>query len=634
MLAGRTWLAAQIRDDLIAAWPTDSQSLKSLLLQVLAITAATPHEQRQPELAAFLDRLVTEQSPNGRFLAGHDDLSLTWFAVAILSQSRAVEHRAAVDRATAALREYYVHQRISGLDRAGAGSTSVDRALKFLRGGSIRKNDMPSIALSPTDFEASSFAGGLLPRRAAREFILKNYGELALTQAFSLPELGSLQNLHLAARVLASYRSPRIRTQPGDPRLWPQDFRDMLLQQWDLRSLAPTAAARNDTAAALLLLDVLEPWRVIVDQEVLDSASEAEPTRYAVNDANCAECHRRLNPGLVYQWQSSTHSAKDVGCAGCHGTNHSQIFREKGRVSPRVCGKCHEAAWQEFAGSPHALAEQTLLESALFAATPQAQRDTCHACHAVGRRHTDGSQGSCNYCHTGHRFMASDAIEPGACTGCHTGDDYPQDLAYWASKHGAVYRKTRDTKVSPTCSTCHHPGGTHRGGVGITIGGIGVGGILGEDSSAPIPMQHVSAADFAQGRATMVEVCTQCHSSRFSEEELRRADRLKAYGTSLLAEAAEILRELHGDGLIAALGDAGELELGGHQVRISGEIRGAELLNRFYDMWRYHYTSTWKGAYHSSPTVANLKSRPGLENDLDWIRHHAAKLRKHKDESP
>ena len=101
---------------------------------------------------------------------------------------------------------------------------------------------------------------GLL-RRTAREFILKNYGELALTQAFSLPELGSLQNLHLAARVLASYRSPRIRTQPGDPRLWPQDFRDMLLQQWDLRSLKPTTAARNDTAAALLLLDVLDPLR-------------------------------------------------------------------------------------------------------------------------------------------------------------------------------------------------------------------------------------------------------------------------------------------------------------------------------------------------------------------------------------
>ena len=86
--------------------------------------------------------------------------------------------------------------------------------------------------------------------------------------------------------------------------------------------------------------------------------------------------------------------------------------------------------------------------------------------------------------------------------------------------------------------------------------------------------------------------------------------------------------------VIAAVGDEGELELGGEQVRISREIRGAELLNRFYDMWRYNYNWTWKGAYHSSPSVANLKSRPGLQDDLDWIRHHAAKLTKHKDESP
>ena len=55
--------------------------------------------------------------------------------------------------------------------------------------------------------------------------------------------------------------------------------------------------------------------------------------------------------------------------------------------------------------------------------------------------------------------------------------------------------------------------------------------------------------------------------------------------------------------------------------------RGAAVLNRFYEMWRFHYNGSWKGAYHNSNSVANLQSGSGMTDDLDFIRGEAAKLR-------
>ena len=124
----------------------------------------------------------------------------------------------------------------------------------------------------------------------------------------------------------------------------------------------------------------------------------------------------------------------------------------------------------------------------------------------------------------------------------------------------------------------------------------------------------------------MVRTCAQCHSSRVAEESLRQADAVKDEGNRFLAGAVEVITALHAEGIIAG-GNDGELRLGGEQVLADPAVPESELLNRFYRMWRFHYNSTWKGAYHSSFSISNLQSRAGMEHDLGFIRAEAKRLR-------
>ncbi|WP_459947954.1 multiheme c-type cytochrome, partial [Desulfocastanea catecholica] len=39
------------------------------------------------------------------------------------------------------------------------------------------------------------------------------------------------------------------------------------------------------------------------------------------NDA-CVDCHNKVSPGQVQDWQVSEHSHNDVTCSTCHGTDH------------------------------------------------------------------------------------------------------------------------------------------------------------------------------------------------------------------------------------------------------------------------------------------------------------------------
>src|SRR5688572_25209803 len=140
----------------------------------------------------------------------------------------------------------------------------------------------------------------------------------------------------------------------------------------------------------------------------VNSTAQSAPEPEVPNDNSarmadhCLDCHAATNPGLLEQWRSSVHFQKSVGCADCHGTDHSKIFTSRGRVSAGVCGRCHQEATEQFAHSKHALAEVRLRESVLFQGQPEAAREeACLRCHRVGLRNDDGSIGRCNYCHMG-----------------------------------------------------------------------------------------------------------------------------------------------------------------------------------------------------------------------------------------
>ncbi|MEZ4474192.1 MAG: multiheme c-type cytochrome [bacterium] len=175
-----------------------------------------------------------------------------------------------------------------------------------------------------------------------------------------------------------------------------------------------------------------------------------------IADQSCVGCHRQSNDQLVAQWMGSAHFSAGVRCESCHGDRHDAIFAAGGDVSSKVCAECHEAEYTEFSRSGHPEAEVAATTNARFIAAPEAmQRSGCMTCHAIGRTFPDGGQGSCNYCHTGHRFSAEEAREPAACEVCHIGPDHPQMEAWRASKHGLVYQAMQDAESAPTCVSCH-----------------------------------------------------------------------------------------------------------------------------------------------------------------------------------
>lgn len=427
------------------------------------------------------------------------------------------------------------------------------------------------------------------------------------------------RSLLLAVLALDQSRMGWVEAGPAEEVFWP---RRVLAEV--VRCLPPrgqpleTSIARPSAAAILLTLSVLEPWlRIPEDRRPSPDSLEVARLR-----EDCAGCHEGLQPNMVAEWERSAHGRQNVSCADCHGLNHSLIFREEGRVSPRVCAECHATAVEEFAHSSHAEAMDRLEASALFASTPADLRASCLGCHQIGARHRDGARGSCNACHTGHRFEAADARRPEACTVCHTGEDYPQDRAYQLSRHGALDRITQDPLTAPTCASCHHPRGTHDDGFGLTLGRSGVGACLEGDTPA-IPMPTLTAEEFRARRGEMVTMCADCHGRRFAESSLREADATRRAASLQLAAAADLLRSVQQEGLVPM-----DWPIGGDQVRLDPALPGAALWNSFYEMWRFHYNEVFKGAYHQSPSVANRSSLSGLSHDVERIRHLADQLRR------
>jgi hypothetical protein len=218
------------------------------------------------------------------------------------------------------------------------------------------------------------------------------------------------------------------------------------------------------------------------------------------------------------EWQRSRHAQSGVGCLECHGAEKMDIdswdhhgVRIAVLVTPKDCSRCHDQEYQQFAGSHHAKAGQILasLDNVLAeraAGMPGNNADAVNGCwqchgtivkflrdkegkiategnegkpaidHAIwpnsgmGRMNPDGSQGSCNACHSRHSFEAKLARSPENCGKCHMGPDHPQIEIYNESKHGIAFHANRDRmaldkegdwvlgkdySAAPTCATCH-----------------------------------------------------------------------------------------------------------------------------------------------------------------------------------
>ena len=59
--------------------------------------------------------------------------------------------------------------------------------------------------------------------------------------------------------------------------------------------------------------------------------------------AKCIECHSKTTPNIVSDWKLSKHSGADIGCAVCHGDEHtsaSDVAKVK-IPTPDTCADCH-----------------------------------------------------------------------------------------------------------------------------------------------------------------------------------------------------------------------------------------------------------------------------------------------------
>jgi len=286
-------------------------------------------------------------------------------------------------------------------------------------------------------------------------------------------------------------------------------------------------------------------------------------------------------------------------------------------VSPLDCSRCHEKEFEEQKGSHHAKAGQILgsLDNLLgeVVGGPPAVNAGCRQCHGsqveigkggqptlatwpntgMGRINPDGSWGSCSACHARHEFSVAQARQPEACGKCHLGPDHPQMEVWEESKHGILYHANReklnldkdswvagkDYFSGPTCSSCHmsaagdldvtHDVGeriswTLRPPISVKLNMV----IFEDDSKEDIPGDNPElpavgstykgktvkkVLTWEQRRATMQEVCSQCHGENFVDGAYDQFDGVvELYNEKFAGPAKTIIGELKKRELITA----------------------------------------------------------------------------------
>ena len=352
----------------------------------------------------------------------------------------------------------------------------------------------------------------------------------------------------------------------------------------------------------------------------------------AAGQRACVECHTASGSKMTQAWRESKHAAHNVGCADCHGEDHSTIFERKGRVSANTCGKCHARQQSEFNLSLHAgTVDRMRLDPKFTRLSPVMAELGCMGCHQIGARSEDGSRGKCNACHSSHSFSVQEARRPEACAPCHTGPDHAQMAMWQASKHGQLFAAEETRSQAPTCVTCHMPGGSHNTSLGLSFGGVGSGAVL-KNSDPPLPLLEISRLDAKRARAQMMQTCLPCHSSRFAAESLAQADAVKVEADAVLFDAVKIITSLDDEGILrrsrknveALAQESGHALLLGKGQPYDGR---SPIEQRFFDMFKFHHASTFKGAYHHSPEFTHNEGFLRMKQDLTFIQHEAARLR-------
>lgn len=390
----------------------------------------------------------------------------------------------------------------------------------------------------------------------------------------------------------------------------------------------------------------------------------------------CVDCHKKVTPNIVSDWQISKHSQNEVNCSVCHGELHKdQDDADKVQIpTPETCAVCHEDRVEQFKKGKHAAAWAALKAMPTAHWQPMALIEGmkgCGGCHKIGLKteaeikelKKSGAGfgiASCDACHTRHIFSVQEATQPQACQTCHMGFDHPQWEMYSASKHGVRYLLKQnkilpESVAAPTCQTCHMQEGNHE--VRTAWGFLAVRlplpedkqwatdrvsilqglGVLDPNGKPTARLDVVKAADVARltqedwqkERDKMIKTCNQCHSVNFAKAELEKGDQMIKEADHLMAEAIRTVARLYKDGILAKPKDYAYP----FPDLLTFHDASTPIEQKLFVMFLEHRMRTFQGTFHANPDYALWYGWSEMQMDLTEIRALAEELRKNHKKS-
>jgi hydroxylamine dehydrogenase len=389
-----------------------------------------------------------------------------------------------------------------------------------------------------------------------------------------------------------------------------------------------------------------------------------------VSADECVDCHLKVTPNIVSDWQASKHSQAGINCPSCHGDQHKTVGDVKNvRIpTPDTCASCHPTQVQQFKSGKHALAWASMKAMPTAHWQPMELMEGmkgCGGCHKIGlktepelKELIESGAGfglaSCDACHTRHIFSAKEASQPQSCRTCHMGIDHPQWEMYSASKHGVRYLLKQngilpETVAAPTCQTCHMQEGNHSNRTAwgflavrlpmpedkewaanraTILQGLGVLDPSGKpaarlDVVKAADLVRLTQEDWQKERDKMVKTCNQCHSVNFAKAELGKGDMMIREADRLMAEAIRIVADLYREGILTkpknyAYAFPDLLTFNDAPTPIELEL---------FKMFLEHRMRTFQGTFHANPDYAFWYGWSSMQRDLTDIKEMAKELR-------
>jgi hydroxylamine dehydrogenase len=384
----------------------------------------------------------------------------------------------------------------------------------------------------------------------------------------------------------------------------------------------------------------------------------------------CINCHKKITPQIVSDWEISKHKTANVTCTICHGDQHqsAQDAAKAKSPLPDTCASCHEKQVSQFKAGKHAYAwaAQWAMPSSHW--QPMALMEGkkgCGGCHKIGLKTEEDIKGlkekgagfglaSCDACHTRHTFSSQEAKQPQACQTCHMGIDHPQWEMFSSAKHGIRFllkqnRTLPETVAAPTCQTCHMKEGNHNNRTAWGFLAVRLPmpedkqwaadrktilqalGVLDPQGNPTARLPVIKAADvvrftqedWQKEREKMVQNCKQCHAESFARAELEKGDQMIREADRLMAEAIRVVGDLYKDGVLVK----SKKYIHAYADLLTFSDAPTVIEQKLFIMFLEHRMRTFQGAFHANPDYALWYGWSAMKMDLTEITALAADMR-------